>query len=134
MVGDGIGGTEKGQELEMICEMAAVELAEGVSDLNRLLFDGDIRKDTPGELKKKAEEWIDTNQDQSTRLTEVRRINEERERKIQKLEECLAEEAAEVSGNAHLHSSLQARVAALEKELADIHVNQVVEKLPLVDL
>lgn len=42
----------------MIYGMAAAEFVEGVSDLNRLLFDDDIRKDTVGELKEKGEELI----------------------------------------------------------------------------
>jgi len=51
-------GTGKGQGVEMIYGMAAAEFVEGVSDLNRLLFDDDIRKDTVGELKEKGEELI----------------------------------------------------------------------------
>ena len=79
--------------------------------------------------KEEAEEWIETNRDQTTGLTAS--SEEDKRGKGEKDQEL------EVSDNTHLHSSLhvrEARIAELEKELADINVNQVVEKPALVDL
>jgi len=47
---------ERVRGLEVIYEMTAVELAQGVSDLKGLLLDDNIREDTLGGLKEKAEE------------------------------------------------------------------------------